>query len=139
MESFYTTKKENHRRLHSFPPPRFQKFQMKLGNTGVHILIPPNSLTKHNHSARVQNGVLHLRIKKPKNNCAYYSRPMLYNGREKDIDFQIRLPDKGRRHINNVRFYNGAIKIRLSKEHNKTKGFTRWPGPSFSSHRSTVN
>ncbi|WP_047246533.1 hypothetical protein [Maribacter thermophilus] len=138
MESLNKIKKEKHQRLHSFPPLRFNKFQMKLENTGIHILISANFLSKYNHAVRVQNGVLHLKIKKPKNNYDYYGGSMSYEGYEKDIDFQIRLPDKQHCHIHTVRFYHGVLKIHLSKEH-KTNSTVRLPKPSFTSNRSTVN
>lgn len=132
------TKKENQQRLYSFPPLRFKKFQMKLEDTGIHILISANFLTKNNHFVRVQNGVLHLRIEKPENNYDYYGGSMSYKGYEKDIDFQIRLPDKRHRHIKTVRFHNGTLKIHLSKEH-KTKSSISLPKPSFIPNRITAN
>ncbi|MBQ4913809.1 hypothetical protein J8L85_05130 [Maribacter sp. MMG018] len=138
MESLNKTKKEKHQRLHSFPPLRFKKFQMKLENTGVHILISANFLTKYNHSVRVQNGVLHLKIKNPKNSYDYYGGSMSYEGYGKDIDFQIRLPDKQHCHIHTVRFHHGVLKIHLSKEP-KTNNTVRSAKSSFLSNRLTAN
>ena len=114
METLKTNKKKNNRqRLQSFPPLRFKKFQMNLDHSGVHILLSANFLKKNNHTLRVRDGQLHLKIKQPTALFGYANGSAALDGPNKDIDFQIRLPNKQYRHIKSARFQNGSLKIHL--------------------------
>ncbi len=114
MEAIKTTKKKNyHRRLKSLPPLKFKKFQMKMDNFGVHILISANFLKKGNHSIRILNGVLHLKIKKATGLFGHAIDSFSQKDPFKDMDFQISLPHKKYRHINSVHLQNGSLQIHL--------------------------
>ncbi|RTE54797.1 hypothetical protein EHW67_06425 [Arenibacter aquaticus] len=114
METLKTSKKKNNRqRLQSLPPLRFKKFQMNLDQSGVHILLSANFLKKNNHTLRVRDGQLNLKIKQPPALFGYANGSKVLDGPTKDIDFQIRLPHKQYRHIKSARFLNGSLKIHL--------------------------
>lgn len=120
METLKTSKKKNNRqRLQSLPLLRFKKFQMNLDQSGVHILLSANFLKKNNHTLRVRDGQLHLKIKQPSTLFGYTNGGTALDGPTKDIDFQIRLPNKQYRYIKSARFLNGSLKIHL------VEGYTR--------------
>lgn len=114
MEAIKTNKKKNyHQRLNSLPTLKFRKFQMNMDKTGVHILISANFLKKGNHSVRVQNGMLHLKIKRSIDLVGYANNAISQGVHDKDMDFKICLPQKKYWHINSVRFQNGNLQIHL--------------------------
>ena len=114
MEALKTNKKKNyHQRLNSLPTLKFRKFQMNMDKTGVHILISANFLKKGNHSVRVQNGMLHLKIKRSIDLVGYANNAISQGVHDKDMDFKICLPQKKYWHINSVRFQNGNLQIHL--------------------------
>lgn len=137
MEAIKTTKKKNyHRRLNSYLPLKFKKFQMQMDNFGVHILISANFLKKGNHSLKIQNGILHLKIKQATGLFGYAIDSASQKDQYKDMDFQISLPHKKFRHINSVRYQNGSLQIHLSDRQGSRDGI-KYVGPSTMFHRST--
>jgi len=139
MESRIKTKKKNsHKRLRNFPTLGFKKFQMKLDDLGVHIIISANFLKKGNHSVRVENGVLHLKVLFPEGFYDYGRRTMSLEGYKKDMDFHIRLPDKLHRHINSVKYHNGTLKIHLTDQR-KAGGVMKFPELSEISNQVAVS
>lgn len=123
MEAIKTTKKKNyHRRLKSLPPLKFKKFQMKMDNLGVHILISANFLKKGNHSIRIQNGILLLKIKQATGLFGHAIDSFSQKDPFKDMDFQISLPHKKFRHIKSVRYQNGSLQIHLSDRQGSRDG-----------------
>ncbi|GEM_PF-3282725 len=130
MEAIKTIKKKNYRqRLNSLPPLKFKKFRMNMDQTGVNILISASFLKKGNHSLRIQNGILHLKIKQSTGPFGHANGSTSHEAHKKDMDFQIRLPHKKYRHINSVRFQNGSLQIRLSERQVTGRGF-RYLEPS---------
>ncbi len=116
MDALKTTKKKDYKqRLNTLPPLRFKKFQMKLEESGVRILIAANFLKKNNHTLMVRDGVLHLKIKLSGDPFAYTNGSSSFAHSNKDMDFKIRLPHKRYRHINSVRFQNGSLQINLGE------------------------
>lgn len=114
MEAIKTNKNKNyHQRLKSLPTLKFRKFQVNMDKTGVHILISANFLKKGNHSVRVQNGMLHLKIKRSTDLFGYANNAISQGVHDKDMDFKICLPQKKYWHINSVRFQNGNLQIHL--------------------------
>lgn len=135
MESFQKTVKEKHqRRVHSFPPLRFKKFQMKLDDNGAQIQIAANFLKKGNHSVRVHNGMLHLKIKQPEGIYDYSDKGMPLTRHKKEMDFQMALPNKRYRHIHRVRFHNGILSVHLTGKQKK-RDIMKFSKPSPTSHR----
>ncbi|MBD1261443.1 hypothetical protein HZY62_12635 [Maribacter polysiphoniae] len=135
MESLQKTTKEKHlRRVRSFPPLRFKKFQMKLDDSGAQVLIAANFLKKGNHSVRVHNGMLHLKIKQPERIFDYTDKGTPLTRHKKDMDFQIALPNKRYRHINTIRFHNGILKVHLTGEQ-KERDIMKFSKPAPTSNR----
>lgn len=130
MEALKTTKKKNdHQRLSSLPTLKFRKFQMKVDNAGVHILISANFLKKGNHSVRIQNGILHLKIKRSTGLFGYTNGSISQGVHNKDMDFQISLPHKKYRRIDSVRFQNDCLQIHLVEQY-RTGAAMKYSEPS---------
>ncbi|MBD0779587.1 hypothetical protein HPE56_17435 [Maribacter sp. ANRC-HE7] len=92
---------------------------MKLDDSGAQVLIAANFLKKGNHSVRVHNGMLHLKIKHPEGSYDQYDKTMPLKRNKKDMDFHIALPNKRYRYINSIHFRHGILKIHLTTKHYK--------------------
>ncbi|MDO5974568.1 hypothetical protein [Flavivirga jejuensis] len=119
MDSLNKIKREHNQiKNNSFPPLRFKKFQMDLDATGVHILISANFLKRGNYKVTVQNRRLLLKIKQPKNTFYFKSNSSPFEANEKDMDFDILLPNKQYQFINSILFQNNTLQIHLTKKNN---------------------
>jgi len=137
MEALKTTKKKNYlKRRNSLPPLKFKKFWMNMDKTGVNILISASFLKKSNHSLRIQNGILHLKIEQSAGPVGHANGSTAHEVQKKYMGFQIRLPHKKYRHINSVRFHNGSLQIHLSERQVIRRGF-RNVKPSTIPHQLT--
>lgn len=123
MESHYNTPK-NQWNSTPYPPIKFKKFQMKLEETGVHILISANFLKKGNHSVRVHQGVLFLKIGTPEGDYGHHGTYKSFKGLEKEREFRFSLPYKKHRYIQSVRFDNTDLKIHLTDKKRAGCGMT---------------
>ncbi len=119
MEALINIKRKNNRHsVNSFPLLRFKKFQMNVDDSGVHIRLSANFLKADNHRVRVQDGMLHLKIKHPKSAHSFYGNSFAAETAERDTDLEIRLPDKRHQKINSVRFKNGILQVHLVDKNN---------------------
>lgn len=114
MEALINIKRKNYRHsANNHSLLRFKKFQMNVDDSGVHIRLSANFLKTDNHHVRVQDGMLRLKVKRPRSAYDFYDNSVAMGASEKDFDLKIRLPDKRHQQINSVRFKNGILQVHL--------------------------
>ncbi len=123
MESQYN-KTKNQWDTTSYSPFKFNKFQMKMEETGIHILISANFLKKGNHSVRVRQGTLYLKIENPERHYDPYGKYLSFEGHKKDMEFRFSLPDKKHRYIHSIRFEHPVLKIHLTDKRRARRAMT---------------
>ncbi|WP_339710475.1 hypothetical protein [uncultured Kriegella sp.] len=114
MESLVNIKRKyNRHTVNSSSLLRFKKFEMNVDGTAVHIRLSAHFLETDNYQVQVKDGVLHLKIKYPVGTRGSHKNSFKTDTAQRDIDLEIRLPDRRHKKINSVRFKNGILQVHL--------------------------
>ena len=121
--------KNRNSRLSTHPQLRFKKFRMNIDPNGVCIHIEAPFLGYSKHWITVEEGILYLKIERPRDIPNFQGDLQDFKSNKKHLDFQIALPDKQYQHLDTVGFRTNSLKIRITRENRKKSKELIEPSP----------